>query len=149
MTPIQSLFTHNSGRLDHRRRDSLQGEVRDLAVWCQDNNLFHIIRKAKELIVDFGKRRAEHAPIHIDGAVVEQVQSFKFLFVHITKELSWSTHINTDVKKAQPCLIRLRRLKIFGMGPQIIKMFFGCTFESIWTVVVATAWNPTARCYRR
>jgi hypothetical protein len=33
--------------------------------------------------VDYRKRMAESAPIHIDGAVVEQVESFKFLGVHI------------------------------------------------------------------
>ena len=44
-------------------------DVRDLAVWCQDNNLSLNISKTKELmlIMDFRKRRAEHAPIHIDG----------------------------------------------------------------------------------
>ena len=28
---------------------------------------------------------------------MEQIESFKFLVVHITKELSWSTHTNTVV----------------------------------------------------
>ena len=46
-------------------------EVRDLAVWCQDNNLSFNMSKTKELIVDNRKRKAEHAPIHIDWAVVE------------------------------------------------------------------------------
>ena len=63
-------------------------EVRDLAQWCQDNNLSLNVSKTKELIV--GYRRAH--PIHIDRAVVEQVESFKFLGIHITKDLTWSTH---------------------------------------------------------
>ena len=62
-------------------------EVRDLAVWCQDNNLSLNISKTKELIVDYRKRRAEPAPVHIDGAVVEPVESFNFLCVHIIKFL--------------------------------------------------------------
>ena len=41
-------------------------EVRDLAVWCQDKNLSHNVSKTKELIVDYRKWLAEHAPIHID-----------------------------------------------------------------------------------
>ena len=40
------------------------------------------------MIVDYRKRRTEHAPNIIDEAVVEQVESFKFLGVHITNELS-------------------------------------------------------------
>ena len=48
--------------------------------------------KTKEMIVDYRERRTEHAPILIKGAVVEQVESFKFLGVHITNKLSWSKY---------------------------------------------------------
>ena len=67
-------------------------EVRDLAVWCQDNNLnVNLnVNKTKEMIVDYRNKWTEHAPILIDGAVVEQVESFKFLGVNITNKLSWS-----------------------------------------------------------
>jgi hypothetical protein len=51
--------------------------------------------QTKEMI-----RRAEHTPIHTDGAVVERFESFKFLSVHITKDPSWSEHTNTVVKRA-------------------------------------------------
>ena len=38
------------------------------------------------------------------------------------------------MKRAQQHLFPLRRLKRFGMGPQILKRFYSCTIESI------TAW---------
>ena len=66
--------------------------VNDLAVWCQANNLSLNVSKTKEMIMDNRKMRAEQAPIYIDGAEVEWVESFKFLGVHITNKLSWSTH---------------------------------------------------------
>ena len=37
-------------------------EVSDLAVWCQHNNLSINVGKTKELIVDYRKWKAEHAP---------------------------------------------------------------------------------------
>ena len=83
--------------------------------------------------MDYRKQRAEHAPNHIDGAVVERVESFKFLGDHIPKELTWSTHIITVVKKARQCLFPQRRLKRIGNGPQILKLFYSCTIESIST----------------
>jgi hypothetical protein len=49
-------------------------EVRDLAVWCQDNNLSLNISQTKELIMDCRKQRAEHFPSDIDRAVVQQLQ---------------------------------------------------------------------------
>ena len=50
--------------------------------------------------MDFRKQQREHPPIHIDGTVVERVVSFKFLGVHITDKLNWSTH--TDSIAAAP-----------------------------------------------
>ena len=48
--------------------------------------------KTNELFVDYLKRRAKQAPININRAVVERVERFKFLGVHITNRLSWSKH---------------------------------------------------------
>jgi hypothetical protein len=53
----------------------------------RENNLTLNVNKTKEMIVDL----REHPPIHIDGTVVERVVSFKFLGVHITDKLNWST----------------------------------------------------------
>ena len=50
--------------------------------------------------MDYKKRRVKQARININRAVMEQVESFKFLGVHITNGLSWSKHIKTVVKQA-------------------------------------------------
>jgi hypothetical protein len=81
-------------------------EVRDLGVWYEDNNLSLNVNKTKEMI---------------DGAVVERVENFKILGVHIFNKLSWSKHTKTVVKRAQEQLFPLWRMKRFGMGPQILK----------------------------
>ena len=58
---------------------SYREEVRNLVVWCQDNNLSLNVIKTKEMIVYYRKRRTEHAPIIIDQAAVEQFVNFKFM----------------------------------------------------------------------
>jgi hypothetical protein len=63
---------------------------------------------------------------------VEQVESFKFLGVHITK-LSWFKHTKTVVKRAQQSLFPLRRLKRLGMAPKILKRLYSFTIENILT----------------
>jgi hypothetical protein len=75
-TTVVGLITDND-------ETAYREEVRELAVWCQDNNLSLNVSKTTELIVGYRKRRAEQAPINIEGAVVERVESFKFLGVHI------------------------------------------------------------------
>ena len=94
--------------------------------------------KTNQMIVDYRKRRTEHTSILIDWAVVEQVESFKFLGVHITNKLTWSKHTKTVVKRARQNLFPLRRLKRFGMGPHILKKFYRCTIESILTGCITT-----------
>jgi hypothetical protein len=64
-TTLVSLITDND-------ETAYREEVRDLAVWCQNKNLSLKVTKTKEMIVDYRKRRTEHATILIDGAVVDQ-----------------------------------------------------------------------------
>ncbi|XP_064869315.1 uncharacterized protein LOC135565661 [Oncorhynchus nerka] len=152
---LYSLFTHNcTTRHDSNTikfaddttvvdlindETAYREKVRDLAVWCQDNNLSLNVIKTKEMIVYYRKRRTKHAPILIDGAAVEQIESFKFLGVHITSKLTWYKHTKTVVKRARQNLFSPRGLKRFGMGPQILKRFYSCTIESILTGCI-TAW---------
>jgi hypothetical protein len=68
-------------------------------VWCQENNLSLNVIKTKEIIVDYSKMRTKH--ILIDWAVVEQVESFKFLGVHITDKLSRFKHTKIVMKRAR------------------------------------------------
>jgi hypothetical protein len=94
-TTVLGLITNNN-------ETAYREEVRDLAVLCQDNNLSLNVIKTKEMIVDYRKKRTEHTPILIDGAAVEQVESLKFLGVHITNKLTWSKHTKTVMGTTKP-----------------------------------------------
>ena len=91
------------------------------------------------MIVDFRKQQRQHPLIHIDGTAVEKVERFKFLGVHITDKLKWSTHTDSVVKKAQQCLFNVRRLKKFGLSPNTFTNFYRCTIESFLLGCI-TAW---------
>ena len=124
MTTVVGLITDNDETV-------YREEVKDLTVWCKDNNFPLNVIKTKEMSVDNKKMRTEHAPILLGGALVEQVESFKFLGVHITNKLTWSKHTKKVVKGARQNLFPLRRLRRFGMGSQILKMFYSYTTESL------------------
>ena len=114
------------GLITDNNETAYREEVRDLAGWCQNNKLSLNVTKTKEMIVDYRKRRTEHAPILIIGAAVEQVESFKFLGVHINNNLEWSKHTKTGLKRARQNLFPCRKQKIFGMGPEILKRLYSC-----------------------
>jgi hypothetical protein len=54
-TTVLGLITDND-------ETAYREEVRELAVWCQDNNLSLNVSQTKELIVDYRKRKDEQAP---------------------------------------------------------------------------------------
>ena len=111
-------------------------------MWCKDSNLSLNVIKTKKMILDYRKRRTENAPILIDRAVVEQVES-----IHITSKRTWSKHTKTVMKRTQQNLFLLRRLKRFGMGPQILKRFYSCTTKSILAGCI-TAWYGNCSVFR-
>ena len=53
-TTVVGLITNNG--------ETPYGEVRDLAVWCQDNNISLNVIKTMELIVDYRKTRSKRLP---------------------------------------------------------------------------------------
>ncbi len=89
--------------------DRILDEVERLTSWCQDNCLSLNVSKTKELIVDFRKRQQRpYTPLMISGTPVERVSSFKYLGVNISEDLTWTAHIQTQVKKARQRLYHLR-----------------------------------------
>ncbi len=118
------------GLITDNDETAYRAEVSTLTKWCQENNLSLNIDKTKELVVDLRRQSREHTPITIDKTPVEQVNSFKFLGVHITEDLTWSAHTDAVLKKSHQRLFFLRQLRKFGMSPSILRSFHTCTVES-------------------
>ncbi len=47
------------------------------------------------------------------------------------QDLTWTTHIQTQVKKARQKLYHLRQLRKFRVSPTILKTFYSGTIESV------------------
>ncbi len=137
-TKVIGLITDND-------ETAYREEVSTLTKWCQENHLSLNTDKTKELVMDFRRQSREHTPVTIDKTPVERVNSFKFLCVHITEDLTWSTHAAIVLKNANQRLFFLRRLRKFGISPSILRIFYTCTVKSILTGCI-TAWfgNITA-----
>lgn len=81
-------------------------EIKNLENRCQENNLLLKVNKTKELLVNFTmKKEKSYHILKISAATVENVDSFRYLGVHITQNLC---HINILVKKASQRLNNLR-----------------------------------------
>ncbi len=97
-----------------------------------------ILSKTKELIVDFRKRQQRpYTPLMVSGTPVERVSSFKYLGVNISEDLTWTAHIQTQVKKARQRLYHLRQLRKFRVSPAILKTFHSGAIESVMTLCIS------------
>ncbi len=103
---------------------------------------WEVVSKTKELIVDFRKRQQRpYTPLMISGTPVERVSSFKYLGVNISEDQTWTTHIQTQVKKARQRLYHLRQLRKFRVSPAILKTFYSGAIESVLTQCISVWYN--------
>ncbi len=77
---------------------------------------------------------------------MERVSSFKYLGVNISEDLTWTTHIQTQVKKARQRLYHLRQLRKFRVSTNNPEIFLfrdhrKCT-ESVHLSVVWKQLQP-------
>nr|XP_019958831.1 PREDICTED: uncharacterized protein LOC109639670 [Paralichthys olivaceus] len=108
------------GLINNNDESAYREEVKRLTDWCSHNNLDLHTNKTKEMFVDF-RKRAVLPTLSIDGQEVERVESFKFLGVYITADLTWSVHTSNQVGKAHQHLYFLRKLKQAHLPGQLLQ----------------------------
>ncbi len=128
------------GLISNNDETHYREEVAQLAEWCGANNLSLNVEKTKEVVLDFRRRNStDHPPLTIESSTVERVSSTKFLGVHITEDLTWTTNTMSLSKKAQQRLHFLRRLKRASLPPPILTTFYRGSIESVLTSCI-TVW---------
>ncbi len=133
------------GLISNNDETAYLDEVERLTSWCQDNCLSLNVSKTKEKIVDFRKRQQRpYTPLMISGTPVERVSSFKYLGVNISEDLTWTTHIQTQVNTARQRLYNLRQLRKCRVSPAILKTFYSGAVESVLTQCISVCGMETA-----
>ncbi|XP_041830687.1 uncharacterized protein LOC121632933 [Melanotaenia boesemani] len=135
---LYSLFTHDC-RPVHGSNSIIKFADDTTVIGLISNNDESAYREEVQHLATWRERGGTHDPIHIDGMAVERVSSFKFLGIHISENLNWTTNTSSLAKKAHQRLFFLRTLKKHHLSSAILVNFYRCAIESILTSCV-TVW---------
>ena len=99
--------------------------VQDINQYAVTNNMTLNPSKCKEMSVDFLQYNScVLRPIVVGNAIVERVASFKLLGAYISRDLTWFTHVNYILKKANKRLYILRALRRSGVSvPDMVNIY--------------------------
>lgn len=117
--PTQTLTSlmiplFNNSEMEYRK------DIENLASWCQNSNLD--INASKDERV--GEKQArEHSPILIDRVGVEIADIFKFLGIHITRNLTSSPHTDVVIQKVNQRIYYLKNRKIQNIHKNSLEPF--------------------------
>lgn len=99
-------------------------DLQQIMQYLENNLLALNLQKTKMML--FGKRDTPGATMElvINGAVIEEVESFKYLGVWIDNRLKWNVHIRETVASCSSLCGILRKLSHFVPQHVLVKMYF-------------------------
>ena len=99
--------------------------VEDVRSFAYRNNMSLNPKKCKTMSIYFLHYNGYMCqPLFVNGHLIESVKSFKFLGVYVSDDLTWSTHCDHVMRKANRRLYALRKLKRSGVPPlEIVKVY--------------------------
>ena len=114
-------------------------------------------KKCKEMIITFLKyNHTCFSPIYISGVPVELVSSFKLLGVHLSNDLTWNSHADYIMKKANSRLYSLRKLRKAGLKQSDLATVYCSFIRSLleyaspsWATLSSTLSNEIESIQRR
>ena len=85
---------------------AVQQDIVAIEQWSSDNHLTLNTSKCKYMIISRKRGSSQHkyAPLTLNGQPLELVDSFKYLGVTLSSDLSWSLHTNIICNKARKIL---------------------------------------------
>jgi len=71
-------------------------------------------------------------PLYIKGEQVEVTETYRYLGLTIDNKLTWNSHLDSLLKKANQRLYFLRKLRSFNVDKSIMVTFYSSTVDSIF-----------------
>lgn len=118
---------------------SLQNDLNIIYNWCNTWQMSLNLSKCK--VMSFSRKHDNSDFLYsINHSAVSQAASYKYLGVHLTPNLSWSTHISAICAKASKSLGYLRRN--LRCAPALVRKHAYLTFIRSQLEFASAIWSP-------
>jgi hypothetical protein len=111
--------------------------------WCDVNFLELNVKKTKEIIIDFRRKKEAVQPVIIKDQPIDIVSEYKYLGVLLDDKLNWSSHAVSVYKKLQSRLYFLRKLRSFHVCNKMLNIFYQSILCSVLTFATV-CWGGNA-----
>lgn len=118
----------------------LQTDLDSISAWCASWHMRLNTKKCKVMRISRNTHCSYVFNYHLDGSMLENVTSYKYLGVHITANLSWEKHIEYISNNANRMLGYLRRN--FYMAPSSLKLLLYKTLVRSKLEYASSVWDP-------
>ena len=119
-----------------QNEDAYRENIVSFGRWCKDNHIVLNVKKTKEMIFDFRKKKVFdpfNSPILLDGDAIEMVHSYRYLGTEIDDHLNWGEQTKAVSLKCNQKLYFLRKLKQFNVNERILWLFYASVIQSTIT----------------
>ena len=79
----------------------LQQDIDKISEWVNIDHLSLNPVKCKSMLVSRKKKPTQLLPFHLNGSLLEHVDTFKHLGILLSSDLSWSAHVSSICAKAK------------------------------------------------
>ena len=123
----------------------LQNDINTIENWTLSNCLQFNILKCKYMVIYRRRNPEKHNPLLLlNGEPIERVETFKYLGILLSTDLSWSRHIDSVCSRAKRILGLLYRQYYNHVGSEVIKQLY-ISLVRPHLEYACTVWDPHTR----
>lgn len=126
-TAIIGLMNKDRNEYHYRRA------IEKFVTTCDQEGLLLNVNKTKEMLIDFRRKPTTMTPLTIKGKDIEKCETYKYLGLTISNDLTWNKNIELSRKKAMKKLYFLRTLKKFRLSTKVLESFYNAAILSSLT----------------
>lgn len=104
--------------------DYMNKDLKTLSDWFKANKLALNVKKTKYMLFNCRKGKLMCSQLSIDGINIEPSETFKFLGIHLDKELKWDVHCRNVEKKVAAGLYALNAVKHIMATHQLNAIYY-------------------------